>query len=86
MDSSKEIAGMIAELDRSKAEITAYMNKILEQLFRMLKNTDMNTIEDIIRGRNGNSSMKESIVRRKKSYTEAEDVEIQMSFYKESVK
>lgn len=45
------------------------MNKILEQLFRMLKNTDMNTIEDIIRGRNGNSSLKESIVRRKKSYT-----------------
>ena len=29
MDSSKEIAGMIAELDRSKTEITAYMNKIL---------------------------------------------------------
>lgn len=42
------------------------MNKILDQLFSMLKNTEMNTIEDIIRSRNG-GGVKESLVRRKKS-------------------
>jgi hypothetical protein len=86
MDSSKEIAEMIAKLDRSKTEITNFMTIILEQLFGMLKNTEMNTIEDIIRSRNGNSSLKESIIRRKRSYNEAEEAEIKMSFYKESVK
>ncbi len=35
---------MIAQLDRSKSEITAFMTKILDQLFIMLKNSDMNTI------------------------------------------
>lgn len=49
---------MIALLDKSKSEITLFMTKILEQLFIMLKNTDMNTIEEIIKGRNGNNSMK----------------------------
>lgn len=44
MDENKEIAEMIAQLDKSKSEITAFMTKILEQLFIMLKNTDMNTI------------------------------------------
>jgi hypothetical protein len=44
MDESKEIAEMIAHLDKSKSEITLFMTKILEQLFIMLKNTDMNTI------------------------------------------
>lgn len=71
MDSGREIAEMIALLDRSKVEITTFMTKILDQLFMMLKNTDMNTIEEIIKGRNGGSSLKESVVRRKKSYTEA---------------
>lgn len=85
MDSSKQIAEMIAKLDQTKTEITHFVTKILGQLFIMLKNTDMNTIQDIIRSRNGNSGLKDSIVRRKKSYNETDEPEASVSFYKESV-
>ena len=69
MDSSRQISEMIAQLDKSKSEITAFMTKILDQFFIMLKNTDMNTIEQIIKGRNGNATIKQSVSKRKKSYT-----------------
>ena len=50
------------------------MNKILDQLFSMLKNTEMNTIEEIIKGRN-DSNLKDSVCRRKKSWNEVEEPE-----------
>lgn len=62
------------------------MNKILDKLFIMLKNTDMNTIEDIIKSRNENSNMKESLIRRKKSWHELDDREsLHFSFYQENM-
>jgi uncharacterized phage infection (PIP) family protein YhgE len=63
IDSSKELVQMVANLDKSLVEVTAFMNKILDRLFVMLKNTDMNTIEDIIRSRN-ESNLGASMLRR----------------------
>lgn len=51
-DSCRELVEMVSRVDRSKAEVTTFMTKVLDRLFVMLKNTDMNTIEEIIKGRN----------------------------------
>jgi len=44
IDSSKELVQMVANLDKTLVEVTTFMNKILDKLFIMLKNTEMNTI------------------------------------------
>lgn len=52
----------------------------------MLKNTEMNTIEQLIKARNGGSSLKDSIVRRKKSDHEENDPDRTISIFKDSMR
>jgi len=51
------------------------MAKILDKLFGMLRNTDMNKIEEIIKGRNENSNIKLSY-KQKKNFIDNEDKDI----------
>lgn len=43
---------MLAKIDHNRMEITGFITRILDKLFILLKNSDANRIEGIIKSRN----------------------------------
>ena len=79
LELSKEVSEMLARVDRSKSEITSFITRILDKLFFLLKTTDVNKVEQMIKNRNDQGPRDIEGGRRKNS---TDSPEVYLSFSK----
>lgn len=83
IESSKELSEMLAKIDYNKQEVTDFITRILDKLLILLKNSDANRIEGIIKSRN-ETVPREALTKRSATHQE-EAIDAMLYISKETV-